>query len=59
MLKIIFTILWLISLLIWNIYAIRTIIEIKKDRDYLRYCIKMIIALIVMVLFNMLLHIVK
>ena len=40
MLKIIFTILWLISLLIWNIYAIRTIIEIKKDRDYLRYCIK-------------------
>ena len=57
--KVVFFILWLISFIVWLIYAIRTIIEIKKDRDYLRYCIKMNIALIVMVLFNMLLHIVK
>lgn len=57
--KIVFFALWFISFIVWLIYAIRTIIEIKKDRDYLRYCIKMNIALIVMVLFNMLLHIVK
>ena len=57
--KVGFFILWFISFIVWCIYAIRTIIEIKKDRDYLRYCIKMNIAFIVMVLFNMLLHIVK
>lgn len=57
--KVVFFTLWFISSIVWLIYAIRTIIEIKKDRDYLRYCIKMNIALIVMVLFNMLLHIVK
>ena len=57
--KAVFFTLWFISFIVWLIYAIRTIIEIKKDRDYLRYCIKMNIALIVMVLFNMLLHIVK
>lgn len=57
--KVVFFTLWFISFVVWLIYAIRTIIEIKKDRDYLRYCIKMNITLIVMVLFNMLLHIAK
>lgn len=57
--KVVFFTLWFISFVVWLIYAIRTIIEIKKDRDYLRYCIKMNIALIVMVLFNILLHIAK
>ena len=57
--KVVFFTLWFISFIVWCIYAIRTVIEIKKSGDYLRYCIKMNIALIVMVLFNMLLHIVK
>lgn len=57
--KVVFFTLWFISFIVWCIYAIRTVIEIKKDEDYLRYCIKMNIALIVMLIFNMLLHIVK
>ena len=57
--KVVIFTLWFISFIVWCIYEIRTVIEFKKDRDYLRYCIKMNIALIVMELFNMLLHIVK
>ena len=57
--KILIFILWFISFIVWCIYAIRTVIEIKKNRDYLLYCLKMNIALIVMVIFNMLIHIAK
>ncbi len=57
--KVVFFTLWFLSFIVWCIYAIRTVIEIKKDRDYLRYCLKMNIALIVMLIFNMLVHIVK
>ena len=57
--KVVFFTLWFISFIVWLIYAIRTIIEIKKNRDYLRYCIKMNIALIVMLIFNGLLNIFK
>ena len=57
--KVVFFTLWFISFIVWLIYAIKTVIELKKNDDYLRYCIKINIALIVMVLFNMLLHIAK
>ena len=57
--KVVFFTLWFISFIVWLIYVIRTIIEIKKNRDYLRYCINMNIALIVMLMFNVLLHIFK
>ena len=57
--KVVFFTLWFISFIVWLIYVIRTIIEIKKNRDYLRYCINMNIALIVMLIFNVLLHIFK
>ena len=57
--KVVFFTLWFISFIVWLIYVIRTIIEIKKNRDYLTYCIKMNIVLIVMLIFNGLLHIFK
>lgn len=57
--KIVMFILWFISFIVWCIYAIRIVIEIKKSGDYLRYCLKMNIALIVMLIFNMLVHIAK
>lgn len=57
MLKIIFTILWLISLLIWNIYAIKTIIEIRNNGNYIEYCLKMNMALALMIFFNVLMKI--
>lgn len=57
--KVVMFILWFISFIVWCVYAIRTIIEIKNNGDHLRCCVKMNIALIVMLLFNMLLHIFK
>ena len=50
--KILFMVLWGISLLFWLIYAIRTVIEIKRDGDYINYTIKMNISLCFMWIFN-------
>lgn len=57
--KVVFFILWTNSFIAWCIYAIRNVIEVKKDGDYISYCIKMNIALIVMLIFNVLLLIFK
>ena len=57
--KLVFFTLWFISFIVWCIYAIRNLIEVKKDGDYLEYCTKMDIALIFMLIFNVLLLIFK
>ena len=55
----VFLILWGISAIIWLVFAIKTVIELKKDGEYMTYCIRMNIALIFMWLFLILSKIVK
>lgn len=50
--KIVFIALWFISTLFWLYYVIRDIIELKKDGDYLDYCLKLNIALCFMIVFS-------
>lgn len=57
--KIAFLILWGISVIICLGFAIKTVIEIKKDGEYMKYCIRMNIASIFMWLFLILSKIVK
>ena len=57
--KIAFLILCGISAIIWLVFAIKTAIELKKDGEYMKYCIRMNIALIFMWLFLILSKIVK
>lgn len=54
MLEILFFILWVLSAIIWIIYAIKTIKEVIKKGDYIGYLLKMNIALGFMLLFNLL-----
>ena len=54
-----FLILWVISAIIWLVFAVKTVIELKKDGEYMKYCIRMNIALIFMWLFLILSKIVK
>ena len=55
--KILCMILWGISLLFWLIYMIKTVIELKRDGDYMNYTLKMNISLCFMILFNILMKI--
>ena len=57
--KILFIILWFISLIFWLYYTIRNIIELIRNGDYLDYCIKMNIALCFMLIFNVIIQIIK
>lgn len=57
--KILFIVLWGISTLFWLYYAIRDIIEMIKDGNYMDYCIKMNIALCFMLIFNVIIQIIK
>jgi uncharacterized protein with PQ loop repeat len=57
--KIVFFILWLISFIVWLIYSIITVVEIKKNGDYLLYCLKMNISLAFMLIFSTLVLITK
>lgn len=54
MLGILFFILWGLSVIIWIIYTIKTIKEMIKNGDYIGYLLKMNIALVFMLLFNLL-----
>lgn len=54
MLEILFFILWMLSVIIWIIYTIKTIKEVIKNGDYIDYLLKMNIALGFMLLFNLL-----
>ena len=57
--KIAFFILWGISVIIWLGFAKKVVIELKKDGEYMKYCIRMNIALIFIWLFLILSEIVK
>jgi hypothetical protein len=52
--KITFIILWGISVLVWLVFAISTIVNIITDGDYVRYCILMLISVAFMYLFKIL-----
>jgi len=58
-LKIIFIILWCISLIFWLYFTIRNIIELIKNGNYLDYCLKMNIALCFMLVFNVIIQILR
>ena len=57
--KIAFLILWGISVIIWLGFAIKTVIELKKNGEHMKYCIRMNITLIFIWLFLILSKIVK
>jgi len=55
----ILAILWLISVVIWFIYFVKTIISFKKDSEYLENCLKMVIVSLFINLFNIIMQIVR
>lgn len=52
--KITFIILWGISVLVWLVFAISTIVNIITDGDYVHYCTLMLISLAFMWIFKIL-----
>ena len=52
--KITFIILWGISVLIWLIFTILTIVNLITDGDYMLFCILMLISVAFMYLFKIL-----
>ena len=57
--KIVFLILWALALIFWLGFAIKTVIELKRNGEYMKYCIRMNITLIFIWLFLILSKIVK
>ena len=57
MLEILFFILCMLSVIIWLIYAIKTVKEMIKNDDYVGSLIKMNVALCFALVFNALLNI--
>lgn len=53
---IIFTILWIMSIFVWLSFLIKTIIDLKNDRDYWNHLIGLNISLVFMLIFNLVLH---
>lgn len=51
--KIVFFILWCISVIVWLVYAIRLTIALKRNEDYLEENIKMLMATIFVLIFNL------
>ena len=52
--KNIFIILWLISIVFWAFYTIRTIVGLVKDKDYYKYFVGMQICYVLTVIFYIL-----
>ena len=59
MIKIILFIIWLISVLGWLIFGIRTIIKERKDKDWLNSFLIMQVMYIISLIANLILRIVK
>lgn len=55
--KIVFFILWLISVLVWLIYFIKTCIALKQNTDYMEQSLKTLICSCFVMLFNALMKI--
>lgn len=59
MLKMIFMILWVISVIAWIIYAIKTIMALIKNTGYMEQTLKMTICCLFVLIFNLLIQIFK
>ena len=57
--KIVFFILWVVSFVVWCVFATQTIIKLKNDEEATNNVIKMNFALIIMWIFVLLMRIVK
>lgn len=57
--KIVFFILWCISVIVWLVYTIRLTIALKRNEDYLEENIKMLMATISVLICNMFIQILK
>ncbi len=57
--KIVFFVLWVVSFVVWCVFATQTIIKLKNNEDATNNLIKMNVALIIMWIFVLLMRILK